>query len=99
MFAEEFVKAYERQVADYLRHDRDVTATKGTHDLVDKAEDPGLQETQRLDPAVVPAESAFEDDDVVDTLSESGATDIDQSFIDELENSLAEKIPQDQIKA
>jgi len=100
MFAEEFVKAYERQVAEYLRHDRDGTATSGARDLVDQAAvDPGLQETQRLDPAVVPAESAFEEDDVVDALSQSGATDIDQSFIDELENSLAEKIPQDQIKA
>lgn len=99
MFAEEFVKAYERQVAEYLRHDRDGTTTSGARDLVDQTEDPGLQETQRLDPAVVPVESAFDDDDVVDSLSESGATDIDQSFIDELENSLAEKIPQDQIKA
>jgi type VI secretion system FHA domain protein len=99
MFGEEFVKAYERQVAEYQRHDRDGTDTGGPQDIKDQAVDPGLMETQKLDPSQMPVESAFEDDDVVDALSQSGANDIDQSFIEELENSLAEKIPQDQIKA
>ena len=99
MFGEEFVKAYERQVAEYQRHDRDGTGTSGAHDIKDQAVDPGLMETQKLDPSQIPVESAFEEDDVVDALSQSGATEIDQSFIDDLENSLTEKIPQDQIKA
>jgi len=95
MFAEEFVKAYERQVAEYRRHDREGTIS----DVVDQASDPGLMETQKLDPAVVPAESAFEDDDVVDALSSSGASEIDQSFIDELEDSMSKEISPDEIKA
>lgn len=99
MFGEEFVKAYERQVAEYQRHDRDGTAAGSSTDVVDQAVDPGLMETQKLDPSHLPVESAFEEDDVVDALSQSGANDIDQSFIDDLEDSLAEEIPQDQIKA
>jgi type VI secretion system protein len=100
MFGEEFVKAYERQVADYQRHDRDGTALSGSHDIVDQAVDPGLMATQKLDPAAMIAkESAFEDDDVINAISESGAMEIDQGFIDDLDNSMAEEIPQDQIKA
>lgn len=99
MFGEEFVKAYERQVTEYQRHDRDGTGTSGANDIKDQAVDPGLMETQKLDPSQMPVESAFEEDDVVDALSQSGASDIDQSFINDLENSLAEEIPQDQIKA
>jgi hypothetical protein len=99
MFGEEFVKAYERQVAEYRRHDRDGTTNGGSHNVVDQAVDPGLMETQKLEPSELPVESAFEEDDVVDALSKSGASEIDHSFIDELENSLAEEISQDQIKA
>ena len=101
MFGEEFVKAYERQVTEYQRHDRDGTGagTSGAQDVKEQAGDPGLMETQKLDPSQMPVESAFEENDVVDALSQSGANDIDQSFIDDLENSLAEEIPQDQIKA
>jgi predicted component of type VI protein secretion system len=99
MFGEEFVKAYERQVAEYRRHDRDGTTNGGSHNVVDQAVDPGLMETQKLEPSELPIESAFEEDDVVDALSQSGASEIDHSFIDELENSLAEEISQDQIKA
>jgi hypothetical protein len=99
MFAEEFVKAYERQVAEYHRHDRDGTTTKSANDANESAVDPGLQETQKLDPSQIPVESAFEEDDVIDALSESGASEIDHSFIDELEDSMAEEISQDQIKA
>jgi hypothetical protein len=100
MFGEEFVKAYERQVAEYQRHDRDGTTAKSANDDNEPALDPGLQETQKLDPSQMPPiESAFEEDDVIDALSESGASSIDHSFIDELENSMAEEISQDQIKA
>ena len=100
MFGEEFVRAYERQVAEYQRHDHDGTASGGTHDVVDQAIDPGLMETQKLDPStMIPNETAFEEDDVVDALSETGAVEIDHSFIDELDNSMDKEINQDQIKA
>jgi len=99
MFGEEFVKAYERQVTEYQRHDRDGISGSSANDAGDLAMDQGLLETQKLDASQLPVESAFEEDDVVDALSESGASEIDHSFIDELENSLAEEIPQDQIKA
>jgi type VI secretion system protein len=48
MFGEEFVRAYERQVADYRRHDREgpTMAEDPT-----PAVDPGLAETRRLEPA------------------------------------------------
>jgi len=99
MFGEEFVKAYERQVAEYQRHDRNGTSTAGAHGPADQAVDPGLMATQIIDPAEAPAETAFEADDVVDALSESGASGIDQSFIDELDNSMSEAISEDQLKA
>jgi len=87
MFGEEFVKAYERQVAEYQRHDREDAANSPAHDLVD----PGLTETQQLDPSAVPKESAFETDDIVDVLMDTGANDLD--------NSIAREITQDQLKA
>jgi type VI secretion system FHA domain protein len=99
MFGEEFVKAYERQVAEYQRHDRDGTATAVSREPVDQADDPGLLATQIIDPAQAPAESAFDADDVVDSISESGSSEIDQSFIDELDNSMSEAISEDQLKA
>ncbi len=99
MFGEEFVKAYERQVAEYRRHDRDGTADNGAKDLVDQAVDPGLMETQKLEASDLPVESAFEEDDVVDALSETGTNEIDQSFVDELDDSMSKKISQDQLKA
>ncbi len=99
MFGEEFVKAYELKVAEYRRHDHEGTASSGSHDMVDQAVDPGLMETQKLDRAAIPAETAFEEDDVVDALSETGASEIDQSFINELDSSMAEEISQDKLKA
>ncbi len=100
MFGEEFVKAYERQVAEYQRLDREGIVAGDTSNISDQVVDPGLMETQKLEPsAVLSSESAFEDDDVVDALSETGASQIDQSFINELDNSMAEEISQDQIKA
>jgi len=99
MFGEEFVKAYERQVAEYQRFDREGTATSNSLAANDLASEPDLMKTQRMDSKKVPAESAFEGGDVVDALSNSGASEIDQSFIDELENSMSEDISQDQLKA
>ena len=48
MFGEEFVRAYERQIADYRRHDRG-TPTAAEHQP--PAVDPGLAVTRRLDPS------------------------------------------------
>ena len=99
MFGEEFVRAYERQVNEYQRHDRDGTMTSGSHNLPDQAVDPGLMATQKLDPAaMMPAESAFEDDDVIDNITETGAMEIDQSFIDELDSTMNDEAPQDEAK-
>ena len=99
MFGEEFVKAYERQVAEYQRHDREGTAKPVRNDAAgDQAMDPGLMETQKLDGPVIAesagADSAFEDRDVVEPVSEE---DMEKSFIDELEDSLAEEIRRDQL--
>ncbi len=99
MFAEEFVKAYERQVAEYQRFDRDGAASSSALNADEQALESDLMKTQKLDPRRLPTESAFEDDDAVDALSSSGASEIDQSFINELENSMSEEISQDQLKA
>jgi type VI secretion system protein ImpI len=99
MFAEEFVKAYERQVTEYRRHDRDATGSNPVPDVADQPVDEDLIKTRVLEPSAAPGESAFDDDEIVDALSQTGEGEIDQSFIEELENSLAEEVPQDQIKA
>jgi hypothetical protein len=60
--------------------------------------DPGLMQTQKLDGPVIAesigSDQAFEDQDIVEPVD---ATDIDTSFIDELEDSLAEEIRRDQL--
>ena len=98
MFGEEFVRAYERQVAEYQRIDREGTARPAKADN-DADIDPALMETQKLDGPVVAesanADSAFEEDAVLDVID---ADDLDQSFIDELENSMSEEIRQDQLR-
>ena len=96
MFGEEFVKAYERQVAEYQRHDREGTAKPGA---LDHASEPDLMATQKLDrPPVIAesagADSAFEKRDIVESVDDD---DVDLPFIDELENSLAEEIRRDQL--
>lgn len=83
MFGEEFVRAYERQVAEYQRHDREGLPDTGDRPL---DIDPSLQITQKLgSPKLL--ETAFETDDSGD--------DIDQSFIEELDNSMSEELPED----
>jgi len=99
MFGEEFVKAYERQVAEYQRHDREGTnKPPQDNNAEDLSIDPGLRETQKLDGPVVAesagADSAFEDSDVVEPATED---ELDESLIDELDNSLAEEIRRDQL--
>ena len=95
MFGEEFVRAYERQVAEYQRHDREGTLDgKSTAAAVD----PALMETQKLDDPR-PKETAFESDDIVDAVPEDSADEIDQSLIDELDNTVSEELRKDQLKA
>ena len=48
MFGEEFVRAYERQIADYRRHGHD---TPTAPEQQSPAVDPGLAKTRRLDPS------------------------------------------------
>ena len=52
--------------------------------------DPGLMVTQKLEPQKVLAEQPVPDADVEK---------VDQSFIEELDNSMAEEISPDQLKA
>lgn len=101
MFGEEFVRAYERQVAEYQRHDRDGTLACRSHDVQDQAVDPGLMATQKLDPAAMRLDVAAneEDEDVIDSITESGAMEIDQSFINELDQTMNDEISQDQVKS
>ena len=99
MFGEEFVKAYERQVTEYRRHDREGTREPASKPSTkDQAVDPGLMQTQKLDGPVIAesigSDQAFEEQDIVAPVDE---TDIDKSFIDELEDSLAEEIRRDQL--
>lgn len=98
MFGEEFVKAYERQVAEYRRLDREGTGSAGlTPQHHDQSVEPDLKKTQKLVSADA-EETAFDDDDIVATISESGALEIDQSFIDDLENSMSEAVSADDLK-
>ena len=99
MFGEEFVKAYERQVAEYQRHDREGTAKPGLHDEpLDQETDSGLMATQKLDAPVITesvgADLAFEERDIVEPVS---SDELHDSLIDDLENTLAEEIRRDQL--
>jgi len=108
MFGEEFVKAYERQVAEYQRYNREGSgrakrpANAGQPAESDLVTEPGLLATQRLEGPVV-AESIgkdqpFNDDSIIEALPPQDAIDLDRSFIDELEDSLAGKADRDQLR-
>ncbi|MDJ0711059.1 MAG: type VI secretion system-associated FHA domain protein TagH [Woeseiaceae bacterium] len=102
MFGEEFVRAYERQVADYQRRDRDGTPPESAESSADAEVD--LLATQKLDNPVAIAESAgadqpFNDDSIIEEVPAFDSDNLDQSFIEELEDSLSEKVDRDQLKA
>jgi len=100
MFGEEFVRAYERQVAEYLRHDREGTGASARRPEEEHPADAGLMATQKMDAAeAAPADAAVEDDDIVASISATGAIEIDQSFIDELDDSMAREVAADRLKA
>ncbi|MBT8108967.1 MAG: type VI secretion system-associated FHA domain protein TagH [Gammaproteobacteria bacterium] len=103
MFGEEFVRAYERQVAEYQRFDREGAGKPGGKKPgAPAADDPGLQETQKIDGPVVAeavgADQPFNEDSIIDQLPEKAADQLDQSFIEELESSLDRKIDRDKLK-
>ena len=102
MFAEEFVRAYERQVADYQRRDREDTPPESgdSNELVEE----DLLATQKLDKPMQIAESAgadqpFDDDSIIEEVPAFDADELDRSFIDELEDSISQEIDRDQLKA
>ena len=107
MFAEEFVKAYERQVAEFQRHDREGTAepakSSAPVDQIDDFKDPDLLATQKLDGPVIAesvgADQPFNEDSVIEALPPDHAIELDQSFIEELDDSLAKEINRDQLKS
>ncbi len=99
MFGEEFVRAYERQVTEYQRRDLKGPPDDGAQAT---AIDPVLLATQKLDTKKIDpthTDKADQNDEVVDTVSETGAEELDQSFIDELDNSIAEEMPDNQREA
>jgi predicted component of type VI protein secretion system len=98
MFGEEFVTAYEKQVSEYRRHDRE---SMTAHAEDEQGETNHLMVTQRLQPPVASEASSpvVETYDTVDDVAGANTTQIDQSFLDELENSLNDEIKQDQLKA
>jgi len=91
MFGEEFVKAYERQVAEYQRHDRESQEVRRPAPAQPDDESEDLMVTQKLQARVIPRK-APRHEEKVDMTSATGADEIDQSFIDELDNSMAEEI-------
>jgi hypothetical protein len=99
MFSEEFIREYERLIADYQRHDNQATGIDRCQDADDQMIDRGLLATRKLEKPGSSSDSASSDGFIVDVLSESAANEINQSVIDELEETLAEKIQIDQAKA
>jgi type VI secretion system FHA domain protein len=103
MFAEEFVKAYERQVAEFQRLDREGTRDPAGKSGADHLTEDDFARTQKLDRPIV-AESigkdqAFNDDSIVEAMPAKTAAELDQSFIEELESSLDQEIDRDKLKA
>ena len=103
MFGEEFVAAYERQVAEFQRLDRESIKQSGSHvapdPVVDTTVEPDLLATRKLDRAALPTESAFVEDDVVNVISDGDVIEVDTNIIDELENAISEDQLQEQREA
>ena len=101
MFGEEFVKAYERQIAEYHRQDREGVGKKKPDSPGELEE--GLLATQKLDGPVIAesvgADQPFNEDSIVDAIPEDDAIALDQSFMDDLEDSFVGKVDQDELKA
>jgi len=89
MFGEEFVRAYERQIAEYQRRDRERLAD---NEVSSPDGEPELKATQKLAPLEMRQKEAPENEASNDPVSETAVEEIDQSFIDELEDSMAREL-------
>ena len=98
-FAEEFVKAYEKQITEYRRHDDEGTGIHKRPEMLEQPVDEDLIRTRTFNAPIMSEETAFEDDDIVDALSKTGLNQIDPGFIEDLEKSLADDDPQDSIES
>ena len=105
MFGEEFVKAYERQVAEYQRYSREGAGNAKSRNSSGaergQVTEPDLLATQKLDKPVVAeavgADQPFNDDSIIEALPERDAIELDKSFIDDLDDSLAEEVDRDRL--
>jgi predicted component of type VI protein secretion system len=107
MFGEEFVKAYERQVAEYQRQNLEgAVASTGSNRTESSSEsdqitEPGLLATRKLDAPVVAepvgTDQVFNEDSIIEALPEQRAVELDKRLIDEFEDSLVEEIDRDQL--
>ena len=96
MFGEEFVRAYERQIAEYQRRDRERLADEEKASADGNAD---LKATQKLPPLAMRRSQAPETEASNDPVSDTAVDEIDQSFIDELEDSMARDLSNDQREA
>jgi predicted component of type VI protein secretion system len=97
MFGEEFVKAYERQVAEYSRQDREGTAKPATRPSPnDQVMDPGLMKTQKLEGPVAAkstgSDEAFEEQKIAEPVDKAN-----KGVVDSPGHSLAMEIRRDQL--
>lgn len=92
MFGEEFVKAYERQVAQSRRQNRVQPPKKSAKSGDDE---PGLLATQKLEPRVIAENAAAAKLSASQTNVEPYVDQVDQSFIHELDNSMAEELSEE----
>jgi predicted component of type VI protein secretion system len=99
MFSEDFVKAYEEQIAECRAQDDDGTAVHKHPETLEQPDDEDLIKTRTFNAPILSAETAFEDDDIVDNLSKTGISQIDPGFLEDLEKSLAEDDPRESIDA
>ncbi len=105
MFGEEFVKAYERQVADYQRLERErhneAASRLGDRSAALLSDGADLRATQSFDaPKVFRNASAVTEMEASnDTISETLAEALDHRFIEELDKSIAKEASRNQRKA
>ena len=103
MFGEEFVKAYERQVAEYQRFDRERESQGAARAVNMQAKrfdvEPDLRTTQQFDTPRMVQNVAPEEDASNDTISETLAEALDHRFIEELDKNIAKEAARTQRKA
>jgi type VI secretion system FHA domain protein len=97
--AEEFVRAYEKQVSKFRRQSLEEKPAPKTNQEVDPAFDPGLLATQKLDGPITASKGSndrsSDEDGIVEAMPVDNAGDLDEGFVD----TLAEAINRDRSKA